>query len=144
MWYKSYSWLSQVFRQEAHDPISCRRTLPGVLFFRGEGSRLPFFDVVCQRVSRPPSGSRRGGNVPASSRLSGRARVCNFRGGSGSACAPVTPFACARRGLLQCAPVGGRISQTEASWRPARDPRVPPSSPVGRCACEKTEEKPVD
>ena len=99
------------------------------------------FHVVCQRVSRPPSGSRR---VPASSRLSVRARACNFRGGSGSACAPVPPFACARRGLLHGLPVGGRISQTEGRRRLARGPRVPPSSPVGRCAFEKKGARPVD
>ena len=102
------------------------------------------FHVACQRVSRPPSGSRRGRNAPASSRLSGRARACNFRGGSGSACAPVPPFACARRGLLHGLPVGGRISQTEANRRLARGPRVPTSSPVGRCAFEKKGARPVD
>ena len=45
---------------------------------------------------------------------------------------------------LQRVPVGGLISQTRASRRPARGPRVPPSSPVGRCACEKKSARPVD
>ena len=54
------------------------------------------FQVVGERVSHPPSGSRRGGNLPAPSRLPGRVRTCIFRGGSGSARAPVPPFACER------------------------------------------------